>query len=209
MASEEINFVLNNGLEIYIDEEKVTVTLSLLCVTLDLPAKVGALNMTYYNGSDACITCEGSGLTVRQGRGHSRSYSYRTQESRYPIRSHAGVLEHMNASSAKNRLKGFKVTVPDYMHGVLLGLTKTLMSKWISGSETGKEYFVGKKLKQVSLKLLNIKPSYHIERLPRDLEKHYANFKATEVLAYFTVLLISMHECYFTRKVCAAFSSSV
>ncbi|WAR03041.1 hypothetical protein MAR_009599, partial [Mya arenaria] len=69
------------------------------------------------------------------------------------------------------------------MHAVLMGLTENHLLKWFSVSEAGKEYFVGKQLKQVSLKLLNIKPSYHIERLPRDLEKHYANFKATEHLA--------------------------
>ncbi|WAR10676.1 hypothetical protein MAR_035752, partial [Mya arenaria] len=160
--SEEINFV--------------TVTLSVLCVTFDLAAKAGALNMTYYNGSDACITCEEPGLTVRQGLGNSKSYSYRTQESRYPIRSHAGVLKGFKGLSGLSFFDSFDLvseTVPDYMHAVLLGLIKTLMSKWFSTSETGKEYFVGKQLKQVSLKLLNIKPSYHIERLPRDLEKHF------------------------------------
>lgn len=177
----------------------MTVTVSVLCVTLDLPAKAGALNMTCYNGADACITCEEPGLAVQQGRGYSRSYPYRAQESRYPFRSHTNAVELMNAASVKNRLKGFKGlsglsyfqsfdmtsgTVPDYMHAVLLGVTKTLMNKWFSATESGKHYFICKLLPQLSNRLLNIKPPYHIESLPRDLEKHYANFKTTEVQAF-------------------------
>lgn len=197
--SEEINSELNNGIEICVNGETLTVTLSVLCVTLDLPAKAGVLNMTYYNGSEACITCEEPGVTVRQGRGHSKSYPYRSPEAQFPLRSHAQVLEHMNKASVKTRLKGFKGisglsffpsfdmvlgTVPDYMHAVLLGVTKTLMTKWFSATESGCENFIGKQIKQVSQRQMNIRPPYHIERLPRDLEKHYANFKATELQAF-------------------------
>jgi hypothetical protein len=207
--SEEINHLSNNGLQIQLKDEMLNVTLSLLCITLDLPAKAGALNMTYYNGAEACITCEETGQTVKQGHGHSKSYPYRPPEVRYPMRTQNSVLEHMNASSTKRRVNGFKGisglsffhtfdmvsgTVPDYMHGVLLGITKTLMCKWFSGSETGQDYFLGKQLKQIAERLKNIKPPYQIERLPRDLEKHYNNFKATELqvfLLYYSLPCLS------------------
>lgn len=128
--SEEINHLSNNGLQIQLKDEMLNVTLSLLCITLDLPAKAGALNMTYYNGAEACITCEETGQTVKQGHGHSKSYPYRPPEVRYPMRTQNSVLEHMNASSTKRRVNGFKGisglsffhtfdmvsgTVPDYM----------------------------------------------------------------------------------------------
>ena len=36
--------------------------------------------------------------------------------------------------------------VPDYMHGVLLGITKTLMYNWFSATKTKKPYFIGKEV---------------------------------------------------------------
>lgn len=33
--------------------------------------------------------------------------------------------------------------VPDYMHGCLLGITKTLLYKWFSSTNYKKEYFIG------------------------------------------------------------------
>lgn len=194
--SEEINYLTVNGVDI---DEEVHVHLSVLGVTVDLPAKASLLNMTYYNGAEACITCEEPGKTVTQGHGHSRCYPYRPSESRYPIRSSENVLQLMNVATDRNRQKGFKGesglanlskfdmvfgTAPDYMHCILLGIVKTLMCKWFSPQQSGKDYFVGKDLKQISKRLLMIKPPYFIERLPRDLEKHYNHFKATELQAF-------------------------
>lgn len=180
-VSREINFLTHTGLEIEIEEETLTVYLTVLCITLDLPAKAGVLNMTLYNGAQACISCEEPGIVVRQGRGHCQSYPYRTPETRFPSGSHTNVIQLTNVSSDRNRQKGFKGLsglsflqefdlvngcVPDYMHCVLLGIVKTLMSKWFSPAENGKDYFIGNHLKQVSDRLVQIKPPYYIECLP-------------------------------------------
>ena len=47
--------------------------------------------------------------------------------------------------------------------------------------QTGKPYFIGKEMKQIWKRLSNIKPPHYIGRLPKDLEKLYANFKATKI----------------------------
>jgi hypothetical protein len=72
-------------------------------------------------------------------------------------------------------------TVPDYMHGVLLGVTQTLLMKWFFPSQSGQPYFIGKHIQAVSKCLFNIKPPLHIERLSRNIEKHFASLKATEL----------------------------
>lgn len=197
--SQEINLLTEEGFQLDTDGEVLTVYLSVIGLTLDLPAKAGVLNMTQYNGAEACITCEEPGLVVRQGRGHCRSYPYRQPVSRFPERSAENVLELMNSATIRNRQKGFKGlsgvahllnfdlvygTVPDYMHCVLLGIVKTILSKWFSPTESGNDYFVGRHLKQINERLLQIQPPHYIERLPRDIEKHYANFKATELQAF-------------------------
>lgn len=36
--------------------------------------------------------------------------------------------------------------VPDYMHGALLGVTKTLLNKWFSPKNSKQPYFIGSKV---------------------------------------------------------------
>lgn len=82
--SEEINYLTVNGIDL---NEQIHVHLSVLGVSLDLPAKAGLLNMTLYNGAEACVTCEEPGKNVTQGKGYSRCYPYRPAGSRFPVRS--------------------------------------------------------------------------------------------------------------------------
>lgn len=220
--TEEMNSVFKDGVNVEIHNHVHNVKLSVLCSVTDLPAKAEVLNMSYYNGEYACITCEDPGMTVKQGKGHAKCYPYRDLESRYTRRNEEGVFANMSSGSNKNRSKGFKGhsplhklynfnivdgTVPDYMHGVLLGVTKTLLSKWFSPSESRKNYFIGKHIKAVSNRMNSIKPPYNIERLPRDLEKHYLHFKATELqswLLYYSIPCLKgfLPEEYMENFVC-------
>ena len=89
--------------------------------------------------------------------------------------------------SSLSLLESFNITtgmVPDYMHCILLGFTKVLLCKWFSSTQSKFEYFVGHSLKSISSRLQSIKPPDFMERLPRDIEKHYGNLKATELQAW-------------------------
>lgn len=194
--AKEMNELKTNGVDIRVSGETHVVKLSVVCATLDLPAKASVLNMTQYNGGNACITCEEGGEVVPQGRGHARCYPYRPGPAHAQNRNHEGVVQCMMQGTPATRCKGFcgqsglasldgfdlvQGVVPDYMHGLLLGITKTLMSKWFSATESSKPYFVGKHLQRINNNLMNMKPPDFIERLPRDLEKNYSHFKATEL----------------------------
>ncbi|KAJ8309950.1 hypothetical protein KUTeg_011815, partial [Tegillarca granosa] len=76
--SSVINEIYETGITFVLDSEEVVVKLAVLCGTVDLPAKAGVLNMTYFNGAESCITCEEPGKVVKQGKGHSRCFPYRT-----------------------------------------------------------------------------------------------------------------------------------
>ncbi|KAJ8310134.1 hypothetical protein KUTeg_011999 [Tegillarca granosa] len=105
----------------------------------------------------------------------------------------------MNNSTERHRIKGFKGLSgllhlrdfefvygmpPDYMHGVLLGVTKNLMYKWFSSTQCKRDYFFGNKLKLISKRMQIIQTPEFIERLPRDLETHYNNFETTELQSW-------------------------
>ena len=70
------------------------------------------------------------------------------------------------------------------MHGTLLGVTKTLMCLWFSSTRSGKPFFIGKKLKEISKSLCEIRPLDHIQRLPRNIETYYSSLKASEYEAW-------------------------
>lgn len=110
------------------------------------------------------------------------------------------VLENaLSAVENNTRVKGFyDVTplaklpwfdlvlgiVPDYMHGVLLGVTKQLLNLWLSPSRYKKPWFIGNKTKAIDKRLKDMKPPDFIQRLSRELETSRAYFKASELQAW-------------------------
>jgi hypothetical protein len=141
-------FILN-GLILNVDNQKVTVKV-ILCGTCHLPAKASVLNMTLFNASASCITCEEPGTVVSQGKGHNWCFPHRLEVDRFPLRSDESVREAMEKGSDKKRCKGFKGKsglftlqgfdvvdgmCPDYMHCVLLGITNKLLYNWISPTQ--------------------------------------------------------------------------
>ncbi len=173
---------------------------AVILATMDLQAKAYALNMTMHNGQNGCSTCEEEGKSVKQGKGHARCYPYKVPEKRANIRDSDDIknVKGLNATPQR-RIQGicgktglfslpeFDVVlgvVPDYMHGILLGISKTLLYKFFSPTNSGKPYFVGKHLKSISKRLQSICPPDYVERMPRDLEKHFSHFKATELQSW-------------------------
>eukprot|EP00112_Aurelia_sp_Birch-Aquarium-sp1_P025623 Seg8607.1 transcript_id=Seg8607.1/GoldUCD/mRNA.D3Y31 product="hypothetical protein" protein_id=Seg8607.1/GoldUCD/D3Y31 len=155
--------------------------------------------MTQYNGQYGCIMCEEAGESAAQGRGTNQSYPYRPQEQRAPLRTSEQIKADAVKATNRSRIKGVigpsglsfmpwygyaKMTVPDYMHGCLLGVTKTLMQLWFSPTNRAEPFFIGSLLKEIAKDLSALKPPDFIERLPRDLEKHFSHFKASEYHAW-------------------------
>lgn len=195
--SVQLNTLLKDCIHVSVDDREINVKLRVICGIFDLPAKASILNMMYFNGQFSCLTCEEQGQTVKQGKGTARCFPNRNGQ--YTLRTHTKVIECMEAGTPKKPIKGFKGisglaflksynlvdgTVPDYMHGVLLGITSMLLTKWFSPTNGNKEFFIGKSLKKISKRLQHIKPPQSIERLPRDIEKHYKSLKATELQAW-------------------------
>ena len=116
------------------------------------------------------------------------------------MRTSESVLENsLSALQSGQRVKGFyDVTplaklpwfdlvlgiVPDYMHGVLLGVTKQFLNLWLSSTKFKKPWFIGHKVKAIDKRLKNMKPPDFIQRLPRQLEVSRAYFKASELQAW-------------------------
>lgn len=148
--SSHLNTFYNNGVEVFIDDDSFHVKLKIICGIMEIPAKAELLNMSYFNGPFPCITCEAEGKTVKQGKRTAKCLPYRSPDDRSMERRHEVVIENMRTGSPKSRSKGFKGKsgisyfknfdlvsgiVPDYIHGVCLGVTKCVSGSHQKGKQ--------------------------------------------------------------------------
>ena len=74
--------------------------------------------------------------------------------------------------------------VIDYMHCVLLSLTKMLLKLWFDSENSQELWYCGSQVKNADLKLLQIKPPATITRVPRSIQQHRRYWKAAEYRAW-------------------------
>ena len=200
-VGKQLNNLYTDGIDFfpYQSNVKVTAKVCVLFGCVDLQAKAYISNMTMHNGLNGCITCLEPGKSVKQGKGTSRCYPYREEEDAFHLRDTETMKIQAVTASRLRRINGIcgpsglqdwplfdyvRGLVPDYMHGVLLGVTKTLLSRWLAPSNSKEPYFIGLRVKEISKRLKAITPPDYVERLPRDLEKHYAHLKANELQSW-------------------------
>ena len=68
----------------------------------------------------------------------------------------------------------------DYMHCVLLGVTKMLLKLWFDSVHSKELWYCGTKVELADSKLLQIKPPLNITRTPRSIQQHRSYWKASE-----------------------------
>ena len=73
----------------------------------------------------------------------------------------------------------------DYMHCVLLGITKMLLTLWTEKSYSSNPWYLGSEnVKKLEQRYLDIKPPNVITCTPRSLLKNLAHFKASELCSF-------------------------
>ncbi|XP_072023195.1 uncharacterized protein, partial [Amphiura filiformis] len=177
---------LAEGIEVSLPDERIiNVQSILLCGTCDMPAKSQVLNMVQFNGMYGCSRCLQPGETVASGRGHTHAYPYMVDNPSGPARTWAGFRSDAEqAYEEGNRVNGvngpswmlylFDVvrgTALDYMHQILLGVTRKLTHFWIDSSFHQEPYSLSKSIKILNERLLSIKPPTFISRAPTSLSK--------------------------------------
>ncbi|XP_077533532.1 uncharacterized protein LOC144145692 [Haemaphysalis longicornis] len=161
-----------------------------ICCSVDSPARALVCNQNQFNGQFGCQWC----LAFASRQEGAYRYLGKTPST---ARSSQGVLANMKLALSEqvpvNGLKGLSplVNLPgydlvrgqavEYMHSVLLGVSRQVASFWFDTSNSNKTYYIGcpPKLSKVVQRLTAIKPPDLITRLPRSIrERSY--WKATE-----------------------------
>ena len=131
---------------------------------------------------------------VKQGQGHTRVYGFREEPSE--LRTSESFFQcAVEASNTGIPVKGVKNVsslqglawfdmvnglVPDYMHGILLGITKKILNLLLASCNSKKSYFIGHQIKLLDKRLAKMQPSDQISRLPWRMEKNLGHNKASE-----------------------------
>jgi hypothetical protein len=146
-----------------------------------------------------CPYCHIQGESVQTSeRGHILSYPFVMDrpDGHSSPRTHASITrDGEEAQRQRKSVKGVKglgwfsyvphfdivrgVSV-DYMHCVLLGCVRMLLTLWFDKSHRNELYYIAAKMPEVDRRLLCIKPPSFIARLPRSLAD-YATSKAAEL----------------------------
>ena len=124
------------------------------------------------------------------------TYPFNKDDPKVPQRSHEGMrsdaLKGLNEKKPVNgvkhptwlhRLKHFDSVngvAVDYVHGVLLGVTKLLTRLWFSKEFTGQHFNIQHFLPQADKRIEEIKPPIEITRVPRSFSKYSSDWKGSE-----------------------------
>lgn len=193
--AESLHEIYHAGLEV--NDQKIRSIL--LNGVFDSPARCLFMNMVQFNGFHGCPYCYVRGETVQTSeRGHTLVYPFAmdSPDGHSLLRTHSShTRDGEEAERLMNSVNGVKGLtwfsyVPnfdivrgvavDYMHCVLLGCMKMLLTLWFDKSHKNEIYSISSKLPEVDRRLLSIKPPSYITRLPRTLAD-VAHFKAAEL----------------------------
>lgn len=72
----------------------------------------------------------------------------------------------------------------DYMHNVLLGVTKMLMGLWFEKAHAAECWSISRRVEEIDRHLLNISRQNWISRAPKSIFKDYAHWKVSEFRSF-------------------------
>ncbi|CAN7945486.1 unnamed protein product, partial [Ixodes hexagonus] len=188
-------------------------TVYCVCCSADSPARALMQNMVQYNGYFGCGWC------LHPGKAVEGTVKYPVGSASVPDRTKEGVERNMaeafetgmhvqgvKGPSALINMAGFDIVwsfTPDYMHCVLLGVTRQFLELWLSN--VGAAYYIGSPqlLKGIDERLCHIKPPQCMARLPRSvlLRKFWKATEWQQWLLYFSLVCVEgvLPGCYLTH----------
>ena len=97
--------IYHAGLQIKPDYEElpITVKAAVILGSTDLQGKAYLTCMAQHNGQYGCLTCEEPGVVVKQGKGHTRCYPYRTPAEAVSKCTHESFLRNGLSGNRENK----------------------------------------------------------------------------------------------------------
>ncbi|XP_041939023.1 uncharacterized protein LOC121700235 [Alosa sapidissima] len=172
-----------------------------IACTCDAVAKCMLQGIHQFNGSYGCGCCLNEGLVVAKGRGFTRVYDNVPAQ----LRTHEQII-NCGEEAVENNVEhvlGVKMVSPlillhssgfgfdmvksfpvDYMHAVLLGVTKHFLDLWFNSKYHESPWYIGTAKNKIDKKLLSLTPPSDVPRVPRTVESAQ-KWKAAECVVAF------------------------
>lgn len=167
-------------------------------IIADAPARAEVQNIQYFNGTFGCNICEIKKQRARSVVGERNCSIYPYEEcSKLRTGTRMNKQAKQVPASDENQVTGVKghsvfselplldlgtCVVPEYMHSMLLGVARQIISVWINKKGP---WNIKKHLKDIDSFLLSIRPPHFFNRMPRSLTLiHF--YKASE---YYDLIL--------------------
>ena len=195
---------LKNGVEINSPDRGTFILKgALIACTCDLPARAIITNTIQYNGAFCCVKCLQRGQTAKTGeKGSTHVFSFNSDDPKGLTRTEESVLENSKDAlqlrkngSKQQHVNGIKgrswfmslscfhlvdgIAI-DYMHSILLGIQKKLLTLWFSPQYKSKSYNVS----LIDKRLLATRPPSVINRMPRNVSDSLKYWKASEFRSF-------------------------
>ena len=191
-----------NGIQFQSPNGVKFIRAKLLLAVFDLPAKAIATNFVQYNGCYSCTYCLDKGRnrhtfppsenhTARSKAGIDNNATEAEARSKAGIDNNATEAERKGHSvygvkgkSILSRYINIYTDVPvDYMHAVLEGVTKRLLSTFLDSKYHSCRFYLGNVANEIDKRMVSIKPPEEFRRSPRSVStmKHW---KASEFRAW-------------------------
>lgn len=174
----------------------------LLTCTCDLPARALVYNCNQFNGGYSCWHCLQPGETFKHDTGGiSHIFPFDKNNPKGPVRTKETIMQdtdqavrNVRQHKTKSSVNGHKgkfwfmflnsfdyvnSCVIDYMHGVCLGVVKTLLTIWFDKKNKNNESSYFEKRNEVNCLLRKITPTIFVSRIPRTLDE-LPHWKASE-----------------------------
>ena len=189
---DKIDFIKTEGIPVSTPVGLRTVRACLLLAVFDLPAKAMATNMTQYNGYYSCTYCldEGEHVSRRQlfypeDEHEPRTNDHLTDSAEEAEESRTAVFGVKGKSVLSSHIDITQSVPTDYMHAVLEGVTKALLSTSLDTKFHTRRFYLGapSTTKEIDKRLGRIKPPQEFRRTPRSISS-YKQWKASEFRAW-------------------------
>ncbi len=162
----------------------------LIMAVFDLPARAGATNFLQFNGNHSCLYCldKGAHIMHRQvflpSEQHvPRHSSTIEQHAKEAEDKHKPVMGCKGKSVLSSAIDLTEAVTVDYMHAVLEGISRKLLSFCLDSKNHSCHLYLGRDIEVMDKKIKSIKPPQEFRRSPRSISS-FKQWKASEYRAW-------------------------
>ena len=175
----------------------------LITICADKPAKSGLTNTVQYNGMFGCPYCKNPGKSLE------RRWVY-SQTGTMTLKTSIGYNQNQNSASAQNPFLGikgpslfeslacvehYKSFVIDYMHSVILGVGKKILSCYFDKKFKNEPFSLLYNMNEIDNILQNLNYPQFVPRECRDIF-NYEKWKANQIRTFFLYVAVPLLESF-------------